>query len=119
MSCSDDRRAGGECRFVQIAAHGTKCGGLVVAHENEIRVEASGGEVVSHLGLIDASDRRERQGKPNASIVDGCAEPRRPGPGGQCLDGFDQLPRRHGFARSEPQQVVGLALDGAGAGQAG
>src|SRR5258708_7581942 len=95
MSCSDESSGCGECRLVQIAAQGTEGGSLLVAHESEIQVEAAVGEVASHLGLVEARDRRHRQGEPNSSIVDGRAESCRPGPGGQRFDGFDQLPWRH------------------------
>jgi hypothetical protein len=79
---------------------GTERAGLVVAHEREIQVEAAVAEVASRLGLVEARDRRARQGEPNSSIVDGRAEPRRPGPGGQrFLSLFSYQGPRPGDAR--------------------
>src|SRR5690242_11506726 len=81
MSHSRGRQRRPERRLVQVAAEGTKRDRLGVADECEVHIQTPVGEVADRLDLVQAGDRRERQGQPDPSIVDGRAEPGRPGPG--------------------------------------
>lgn len=92
---------------------------LVVADDVQVYVQAGRREMTPELGLAVTSDRASGQGEPDPAVAGTSAVSRGPGLGGQCLDRLDQLPGRDDLPAGQAQQMVGLAEDLAGGGDAG
>src|SRR6266571_1081484 len=109
MSGSNECLPIGERGLMQVAAGVAQYGCLVVAHDDQIHVQAGRGEMPAGRGLTVTVDRRNRQGEPGAAVPDIGAVPGGPRCRGQRLDGVDELPRGDHITRVKLQQVVGLA----------
>src|SRR5580658_4082043 len=119
MSRSRECVLAGEGGLAQVAPGLAQRGGLVVADDGQVRVQARVGEVAPGGGLAVSGDGGGGQGEPDPAADQLDAVAGRPGRTGQRLDGLDQLPGRDDLVRAEPQQVIGLAQHLAGSRDAG
>src|SRR5947209_405301 len=93
MSCSYECLRAGERGLVQVASGPAQRRGLVVGHDDQVRVQAGLGEVPPGRVLAIPVERAGRQGQPETAVPHlgkvACG-PRR---GGQRLDRLHELPR--------------------------
>src|SRR5580692_10973675 len=89
MSCSNECLLGDECGLVQVASCVAQRGGLVVAHDRYIYVQAGLGEVLAGRGHAVAVDRCGRQSEPGPAVPEFGTVAGGPWRGGERLDGVD------------------------------
>src|ERR1022692_1350520 len=106
----------GECGLAQITSGVAQRGGLIVADNRQLHVQAGLGEVPAGRGFAVAADRGGRQRELDPAVVGSGAVAGGPRRGRQRFDRVDQLPRRDGIGTAQRQQVVGLPEDLAGCG---